>query len=76
MCRHAGTKWLTVAPPCTPDTVVPPPLTWDLFRSKVHNLSQLAKRLGGWARACSLVGNGVVQESGRRSKNTLKMQVT
>jgi hypothetical protein len=22
------------------------PLTWDLSRSKVHNLSQLAKRLG------------------------------
>jgi hypothetical protein len=24
------------------------PLTWDLSRSKVHNLPQLAKRLRGW----------------------------
>jgi hypothetical protein len=39
------------------------PLTWNLSRSKVHSLSRLAKRLGRWVRACSLVGNGVVQES-------------
>jgi hypothetical protein len=32
------------------------PLTWDLSRSKVHNLSQLAKRLRGWVRACNLEG--------------------
>jgi hypothetical protein len=51
------------------------PLTWDLSRSKVHNLSWLAKRLGGWVRACSLAGNGVVQESRRRSKDPLNMQV-
>jgi hypothetical protein len=31
-------------------------LTLDLSRSKVHNLSRLAKRLGGWVRAYSLVG--------------------
>jgi hypothetical protein len=51
------------------------PLTWDLSRSKVHNLPWLANRLGGWVRACSLVGNGVVQESRRRSKDPLNMQV-
>jgi hypothetical protein len=44
-------------------------LTWALSRPKIHSLSQLAKRLGGWVRACSLVGNGLVQESGRRSKD-------
>jgi hypothetical protein len=33
------------------------PLTWDLSRSKVHNPSQLAKRLMGWVRACNLEGN-------------------
>jgi hypothetical protein len=48
------------------------PLTWDLSRSKVHSLSWLAKRL----RACSLVGNGAVQESRRRSKDSLNLQVT
>jgi hypothetical protein len=52
------------------------PLTWDLSRSKVHSLSQLAKRLGGWVRAYSLAGNGVVQESERRSKDPLNIQVT
>jgi hypothetical protein len=31
------------------------PLTWDLSRSKVHNLSPLAKRL----RARNLAGNGL-----------------
>jgi hypothetical protein len=51
------------------------PLTWDLPRSKVHNLSQLAKRLGGWVGAYSLAGNGVIQES-RRSKDPSNMQVT
>jgi hypothetical protein len=52
------------------------PLTWDLSRSKVHSLSWLGKRCGGWVRACSLVSNGVVQESGRRSKDPLNMKVT
>jgi hypothetical protein len=52
------------------------PLTWDLSKSKVPSLSQLAKRLGGWVRACSLAGNGVAQESGRRSKDPLNVQVT
>jgi hypothetical protein len=52
------------------------PLTWDWSRSKVHSLSWLAKRLGGWVRAYSLAGNGVVQESGRRSKDPLNLQVT
>jgi hypothetical protein len=33
------------------------PLTWDLFRSKVHDLSRLAKRLRGWVRAHDLAGN-------------------
>jgi hypothetical protein len=37
------------------------PLTWDLSRSEVHNLPRLVK--GGWVRACSLVGNGVIQET-------------
>jgi hypothetical protein len=43
--------------------------TWDLSRSKVHNLSRLAKRLGGWVRGYSLAGNEVIQEYGRRSKD-------
>jgi hypothetical protein len=51
------------------------PLTWDLSRSKVHSLPQLAKRLGEWVRAYSLAGNGVLQESWRRSKDFLNMQV-
>jgi hypothetical protein len=34
------------------------------------------KGLGGWVRVCSLAGNGVVQESRRRSKDPLNMQVT
>jgi hypothetical protein len=33
------------------------PLTWDLSRSKVHNLFPLAKSLGGWVRARNFVGN-------------------
>jgi hypothetical protein len=73
--QHTSTKWLTVAPPYIPDAVVPA-LTWDLSRSKIHSLSQLAKKLGGWVRVCSLVGNGVVQEPRRRSKDPLNMQVT
>jgi hypothetical protein len=51
-------------------------LTWDLSRSKVHNLSWFAKRLGRWVKACSLVGNGVAQKSRRRSKDSLSMRVT
>jgi hypothetical protein len=35
----------------------------------------MAKRLGGWVRAYSLVENGVVQEPGRRSKDPLNIQV-
>jgi hypothetical protein len=45
LSRHACTKWPYL------------PLTQDLSRSKVHNLPQLAKRLGGWVRAYSLMGN-------------------
>jgi hypothetical protein len=52
------------------------PLTQDLSRSKVHNLPLLTKRLGGWVRAYSSADNGVVQESGRKSKDPLNMQVT
>jgi hypothetical protein len=52
------------------------PLTWDLSRSKVLNFSQLAKRLGGWLRACNLAGaifagNGAVKEYERRNRNPL-----
>jgi hypothetical protein len=65
--QHAITKWLTVAPPyISMQSYLP--LIWDLSRSKVHNLSRLAKRLGGWVKACSLVDSGVVQESGRRRR--------
>jgi hypothetical protein len=50
LSKHMNTKWLTVAPPYIPDAVIPA-LTWDLSRSKIHNLSQLAARLGdGWVR--------------------------
>jgi hypothetical protein len=53
------------------------PLTWDLFRSKVHSLSQLIKlKAWGMGQGMQFVGNGVVQESGRRSKNPLNKQVT
>jgi hypothetical protein len=69
LSKHASTKWLTVAAPYIPDTVVPAPHL-GFVQVKVHKLSRLAKRLGGWIRACSLVGNGVVQEMGRRSKDT------
>jgi hypothetical protein len=36
----------------------------------------MAKRLGGWVRVYSLAGNGIVQETGRRSKDLLNRQVT
>jgi hypothetical protein len=50
------------------------PLTWDLsIQVKGSQSSQLAKRLGGWVRAYSLI---CVQESRRRSKDLLNMQVT
>jgi hypothetical protein len=74
LSKHASTKWLTMAPPYIPDTVVHAPHL-DLSRSKVHNLSRLATRLGGWVRACSFVDNGVIQESRRRSKDPLNTQV-
>jgi hypothetical protein len=69
LCKHASTKWLTVAAPYIPDTIVPAPHL-GFVQVKVHKLSRLAKRLGGWVRACSLAGNGVVQKMGRRSKDT------
>jgi hypothetical protein len=72
---HASTKWLTVAPPYIPDAVIPAPHL-GFVQVKGSQSSRLAKRLGGWVRACSLVGNGVIQESGRRSKDPLNMQVT
>jgi hypothetical protein len=74
LSKHTGTKWLTWLLLISL-TWLYLPLTWDLSRSKLHNLSRLAKRLGGWVRACSLLGNGIVQES-RRSKDPLTMQVT
>jgi hypothetical protein len=52
LSKHKSTKWLTVGPPYIPDALVPG-LTWDLSRSKVHNLPRLAKRLEGWVRAYS-----------------------
>jgi hypothetical protein len=75
LSKHASTKWLTVALPYIPDAVAPAPYL-GFVQVKGHSLSRLAKRLGGWVRACSLASNGVVQESGRRSKDTLNMQVT
>jgi hypothetical protein len=33
------------------------PLTWDLSRSNVHNLSRLAKRLKEWVMAHNLGNN-------------------
>jgi hypothetical protein len=71
LSKHASTKWLTEAPPYIPDAVVLAP-----HLGFVLNLSRVAKRLGGWVRAYSLVGNGVIQESRRRSKDLLNMQVT
>jgi hypothetical protein len=62
--KHASTKWLTVAPPYIPDAVVPAPHL-GFVQVKGSQSSRLAKRLGGWVRACSLVG-----------KDPLNMQVT
>jgi hypothetical protein len=73
LSKHASTKWLTVAPPYIPDAVVPA-LHLGFVQVKGSQSSRLAKRLGGWFRACSLVGNRVVQESRRRSKDPLNMQ--
>jgi hypothetical protein len=53
LSKHASTKWLTVALPYIPDTVVPAPYL-GFVQIKGHSLSRLAKRLGGWVRACSL----------------------
>jgi hypothetical protein len=47
LSKHTSTKWLRVAPPYIPDTELYLPLTWDLSRSKVHNLSRLANRPEG-----------------------------
>jgi hypothetical protein len=44
------------------------PLTWDLSRSKVHNLPRLAKRLRGWVRTCSLAGNGIVHNPEKEAR--------
>jgi hypothetical protein len=73
--QHTSTKWLTVASPYIPDTVVPAPHL-GFVQVRGSRSPRLAKRLGGWVRACSLVGNGVVQESGRSSKDPLNMQAT
>jgi hypothetical protein len=67
LSKHASTKWLRMTPPYIPDMVVPAPHL-GFVQVKGSQSPSLAKRLGGWVRACSLVGNGVVQESGRRSK--------
>jgi hypothetical protein len=75
LSKHASTKWPTVAPAYIPDAVVPAPHL-GFVQVKGSQFPSLARRLGGWVRACSLVGNGVVQESGRRSKDPLNMQVT
>jgi hypothetical protein len=50
LSRHSCTKWLTVASPYSL-TQLYLPLTWDLSRSEIHSLPQLAKSLGGWVRA-------------------------
>jgi hypothetical protein len=72
--QQVGTKCLTVAPPCIPDTVVPAPHL-GFVQVKSSQSFPIAKRLGGWVRASSLAGNGVVQGSGR-SKDPLNIQVT
>jgi hypothetical protein len=65
LSKHRSTKWMTVlflislmqlCLPLTWDLSLMQlylPLTWDLSWSKVHNLSRLAKRPGGWVRAYS-----------------------
>jgi hypothetical protein len=75
LSRCASTKWLTVAPPYVPNLVVPAPNP-GFVQVEVHNLPRLAKRPGGWVRVCSLAGNEVIQESGKRSKEPLNMQLT
>jgi hypothetical protein len=60
--RHTSTKWLTVAPPYISDAVVPA-LHLGFVQVRGSQLPQLAKRLGGWVRECSLEGNGIVQEA-------------
>jgi hypothetical protein len=71
---HTSTKWLTVAPPYIPEAVVPAPHL-GFVQVKGSVFPDWLKGLGGWVRACSLAGNGVVQESRRRSKDPLNMQV-
>jgi hypothetical protein len=74
LSKHASTKWLTVAPPYIPNTVIPA-LTRDLSRSKVHNLPRLAKRLGGWVRACHWQAMGSCRNP-EEEDDPLNMQVT
>jgi hypothetical protein len=50
--QHTSTRWLTVAPPYIPDTVVPAPHL-GFVQVKVHNLLRLVKRLRGWVRVYS-----------------------
>jgi hypothetical protein len=58
LSRYVSTKWPTVASPYIPDTVVSRICPCQRF-----TISLVTKRLGGWVRAYSLAGNGVVQES-------------
>jgi hypothetical protein len=54
--QHASTKWLAVAPPYIPDSVVPT-LT-RVQGSRFTVFPKLAKRFGGWVRAYSLGAMG------------------
>jgi hypothetical protein len=74
LSKHASTKWLTVAPPYIPATVVPAPHL-GFVQVKSSQSPSIGTRLGGWVRAYSLVDNGAVRESGRRSRDPLNMQV-
>jgi hypothetical protein len=75
LSKHTNTEWLTVAPPYIPDTVVPAPNP-GFAQVRGSQSPSIAKRLGGWVRVYSLAGNGIVQETGRRSKDLLNRQVT
>jgi hypothetical protein len=49
-------------------------LTWDLSRSKVHNLFQFAKKLKGWVRACNLAGSKGLYQNLEEETGTLFIQ--
>jgi hypothetical protein len=73
LSRHVSTKWLTVASPYIPDAAVPAPYLGfvQVKGSQSFLLKGLGDGLGHTNCWAIFLGNGAVQESGRRNRNPL-----